>query len=174
MSKIDARVQRSRKKLTDALIDLSLEQGYETLTVAAVAERAQVAHSTIYRHYKSLDDLLIQVLRAMLQDTEKRLARHVNLYDEAVALYTCVKERRKLYRIYADLPPANPARQVISAEFAELMEARCEQPSKISSSSARTTATCSLMFEQPARIRQRTTMFVVAIAGGHLAPNPAG
>lgn len=124
---IDARVQRSRKKLTDALISLSLECGYESLTIAAVTERAQVAHSTIYRHYKSLDDLLIQIMRATLQETEKNLAPHLNLYDEAVALYTCVKEQRKLYRIYADLPPANPARQVISAEFAELMEARCEQ-----------------------------------------------
>ena len=89
MSKTDARIQRSRKKLTDALISLSLERGYESLTIAAVAERAQVAHSTIYRHYKNLDDLLIQILRAMLQETEKRIAPHLNLYDEAVALYSC-------------------------------------------------------------------------------------
>ena len=127
MSKIDSRAQRSRKKLADALISLSLERGYENLTIAAVTERAQVAHSTIYRHYKSLDDLLIQILRAMLEETEKRIAQHLNLYDEAVALYTCVKEQRKLYRIYAALPLTNPVRQVISADFAKIMEARCEQ-----------------------------------------------
>ena len=127
MDQIDARVQRSRKKLADALISLSLERGYENLTIAAVAERAQLAHSTIYRHYKNLDDLLIQILWAMLQETEKRIAPHLNLYDEAVALYSCVKERRKLYRIYAELPLTNPVRQVISAEFAKLIEARCEQ-----------------------------------------------
>ena len=127
MSKIGARAQRSRKKLADALISLSLERGYENLTIAAVAKRAQVAHSTIYRHYKSLDDLLIQILQAMLQVTEKRIAQHLNLYDEAVALYTCVKEQRKLYCIYAALPLTNPVRQIISADFAKLMEARCEQ-----------------------------------------------
>ena len=127
MDQIDARVQRSRKKIADALISLALERGYENLTIAAVVERAQLAHSTIYRHYKNLDDLLIQILRAMLQETEKRIAPHVNLYDEAVALYSSVKAQRKLYRIYAELPLTNPARQVIAADFAKLIEARCEQ-----------------------------------------------
>lgn len=127
MDQSTARVQRSRKKLADALISLSLEQGYENITIAAVTERARVSHSTIYRHYKSLDDLLLRILRVALQQTEARISQHLSLYDEAVALYGCVKEYRKLFRIYAELPPTNRVRQVFSAEFAKLIEARCEQ-----------------------------------------------
>lgn len=56
--KIDRRVQRTRQLLRDALMALIAEKGYQALTVQDVTDRANVARTTFYLHYKDIDDLL--------------------------------------------------------------------------------------------------------------------
>jgi len=55
----DRRVQRTRKFLQDALMALILEQGYETITVQDIIDRANVGRSTFYDHYLDKQDLLL-------------------------------------------------------------------------------------------------------------------
>jgi AcrR family transcriptional regulator len=57
--KIDARVQRTRDALGDALIALMQEKPFDTITVQDVLDRAQVSRSTFYTHYSDKDDLLM-------------------------------------------------------------------------------------------------------------------
>lgn len=63
MSSTDPRLVRSRNKLLDGATALLVEGGAEAVTVDAVSERSGVAKSTLYRHFPSRDDLLVEVLR---------------------------------------------------------------------------------------------------------------
>jgi transposase-like protein len=56
--KSDRRVQRSKRALREALVQLMIEKGYEETTVADIAERADVGRSTFYTHYADKEDLL--------------------------------------------------------------------------------------------------------------------
>lgn len=58
----DRRVARSRRALKEALTDLILEQGYESVTVQEVIDRADVGRSTFYAHFLDKDDLLMAIL----------------------------------------------------------------------------------------------------------------
>lgn len=58
----DVRVRRTRQLLLQALFDLTIEQGFATVTVAAIAGRAMVNRSTFYRHYLDKYDLLDRYL----------------------------------------------------------------------------------------------------------------
>jgi len=60
----DPRIARSRAKLLAAARQLLLEGGLRGFTVDAVAERSGVAKSTLYRHWPSVNDLLLDVLRS--------------------------------------------------------------------------------------------------------------
>jgi AcrR family transcriptional regulator len=55
---MDRRVQRTRTALINAFTELLLGQGYEELTVAQVAQRADVGRSTLYEHFRTKEDLL--------------------------------------------------------------------------------------------------------------------
>ncbi len=65
----NARVQRSRSRIIEASIDLIVEQGANALTVDAIAERSGVAKSTLYRHWRSIDALILDVFRAAVPPT---------------------------------------------------------------------------------------------------------
>jgi AcrR family transcriptional regulator len=54
----DLRVRRTRKLLTQALIELTIEKGFAALTVQDIADRAMVNRATFYRHYLDKHDLL--------------------------------------------------------------------------------------------------------------------
>ena len=61
-AKPDRRVARSRRALKEALTDLILEQGYESVTVQDIIDRADVGRSTFYAHFLDKDDLLMAIL----------------------------------------------------------------------------------------------------------------
>ena len=65
----NARVQRSRARIVEASIDLIVEDGAHALTVDAIAERSGVAKSTLYRHWRSIDALVLDVFRAAVPPT---------------------------------------------------------------------------------------------------------
>jgi len=71
--KIDRRVKRSRSLLSEAVMSLILEKGYEAVTIRDITERADVAYVTFFRHYKSKDELLAYCLQAGMRDLQTRI-----------------------------------------------------------------------------------------------------
>lgn len=65
---LDPRVARSRTKVIDAATQLLIEAGPRAVTVDAVVERSGVAKSTLYRHWTSREDLLVEVMRCNVPD----------------------------------------------------------------------------------------------------------
>jgi AcrR family transcriptional regulator len=68
MTKPDRRVGRTRDLLQKALIDLIDEQGYDSVTVQDIVDRANVARTTFYVHFTSKDDLFISCHEAIVSD----------------------------------------------------------------------------------------------------------
>jgi AcrR family transcriptional regulator len=62
------RAARSRARLLAAATELLVESGPRAVTVDAVAERSGVAKSTLYRHWGSRTDLLVDVMRTNVPD----------------------------------------------------------------------------------------------------------
>lgn len=59
---LDRRVQKTRKLLQDALIELVAEKGYETITIQEILDKANVGRSTFYAHFQDKDQLLHSIL----------------------------------------------------------------------------------------------------------------
>jgi len=55
---MDKRIQRTKRRLSEALINLILERGYENVTVQDILDKADIGRSTFYSHYEDKDQLL--------------------------------------------------------------------------------------------------------------------
>ena len=62
MNREDKRVRRTREALAEALIALTIEKGYEAVTIQEITDRAGVGYRTFFRHYTDKDALLGDVL----------------------------------------------------------------------------------------------------------------
>lgn len=62
MNENDLRVQRTRRLLREALIDLITSHGYEPVTIRDITSKAQVGYKTFFRHYESKEALLQAII----------------------------------------------------------------------------------------------------------------
>lgn len=126
MNKLDSRIVRTRRALAESLIALALERGFENLSIAMVTERAGVGNRTFYRHFLSLDDLLIQTLTSAFQDLKERAFEAETPHGEVVAFFSFIRDHPGVLRVYVNLPWDHPARQVILTEAARFVNERYE------------------------------------------------
>ena len=71
--KLDRRVVRTRRMLRDALIALIEERGYDPITVQDITDRADLARTTFYLHYKDKDELLFSSMQEIYDDLLSRI-----------------------------------------------------------------------------------------------------
>lgn len=64
----DRRVRRTQKLLAQALIALTLEKGYDAITIRDITDRAEVGYATFFRHYHDKDSLLKDVVDVVLDE----------------------------------------------------------------------------------------------------------
>lgn len=64
----DRRVKRTQQLLARALIALTLEKGYEAITIRDITERADVGYATFFRHYADKEALVQDVADVVLED----------------------------------------------------------------------------------------------------------
>ena len=60
--KIDRRVLRTRKQLSEALFGLIFEKEYESITIQDITDRADLNRATFYLHYGTKEELLAAAL----------------------------------------------------------------------------------------------------------------
>jgi TetR/AcrR family transcriptional regulator, regulator of autoinduction and epiphytic fitness len=65
VAELDPRVERSRRVILEAVLDELGEVGYGALTIEAVAARAGVGKSTIYRHWPGKLELVEDAFRTL-------------------------------------------------------------------------------------------------------------
>ena len=65
---LDPRIARSRAAVISAATELLVEAGPAAVTIDAIVARSGVAKSTIYRHWTSRDDVLLDVMEVCAPD----------------------------------------------------------------------------------------------------------
>ncbi|KRC59241.1 TetR family transcriptional regulator [Agromyces sp. Root81] len=73
---MDVRVERTRRSLQDALLDLARERPLDEVTVAEIAARAGVNRSSFYQHYSEKETLLADALDAAAEAAAATLPGH--------------------------------------------------------------------------------------------------
>jgi AcrR family transcriptional regulator len=68
MVKTDRRVQRTREMLQKALIEILQERNYNTITIQEIVDRANVARTTFYVHFRDKDELFLSCHEAMVNE----------------------------------------------------------------------------------------------------------
>lgn len=97
---IDRRILKTRKLLSDALISLIIEKGYDAVTIQDIIDRANVGRSTFYAHFENKEQLLLaghttfkQILEEGRTSPENRLAEpDINF----LALFEHIAENHQL------------------------------------------------------------------------------
>ncbi|MEO6012881.1 MAG: TetR/AcrR family transcriptional regulator [Devosia sp.] len=100
--KMDRRTQRTRQSLHHALMELIMERGYDAISVADIADAANVGRSTFYLHYTDKDDLLrsgLGYLKVMLMHPAAIGGDASQLFHFSRFLTEHLKEQRKLYQV---------------------------------------------------------------------------
>jgi AcrR family transcriptional regulator len=128
MQKTDRRVERTHQLLTNALVSLIIEKGYEAVTIKDITERANVAYVTFFRHYKDIDELLVTMLEAVVEEIGALMEQmnpdffsgsHV---EKGALIFKHAAENSRLYRILLSSPGASKiVRRVKEAIAADIV-----------------------------------------------------
>ena len=103
----DLRIRRTHKFLQEAMIELITEQGFESITVGDIAERAMINRATFYRHYQDKYDLVANIFEAAanhLMENMKPTSKDTgwskmeSMLEMWIQLFEHVAENARLYR----------------------------------------------------------------------------
>jgi len=103
----ELRVRRTRKLLWKALIELTTEKGYDSVTVKDITGRAMINRVTFYRHYEDKNDLLMRGMDEIMDDLNERSEPpltdwRISLHEppsNALVFFEHVWEYAQFYRV---------------------------------------------------------------------------
>ncbi|MCY4062392.1 MAG: helix-turn-helix domain containing protein [Chloroflexi bacterium] len=117
----DRRVARTRRSLSEALISLSQEFGYERVSIRDLTERADVGYATFFRHFRSKDDLATYCVRSTSEEFMRAVQSAQTLHEESLALYQALNEHRDVCLFGLSLPRDHPALEPVWEEITQWM-----------------------------------------------------
>ena len=124
MPKLDRRMARTRKKLTETFIDLALEIGYDRVSIRQLARRAGTGSSTFYRHFRDKEDLLMNIILDLVNGSREAAAPAQSPREEAALWYRYVQQNQRAFRLLLDIPEEHPARQAYRRACADVVRQR--------------------------------------------------
>lgn len=98
MRKTDKRIEATKTKLRNALLELRRERRMDSITISLICERAKVNRNTFYSHYSSVEALVDEVDKQFLDYFTEEIRNAMkkpmvnSLYDFFICLLTSVKE----------------------------------------------------------------------------------
>lgn len=132
LEKTDRRSLRSQRLLSEALIALILEKGYAAVTIKEIADRADVAYVTFYRHYRDKDDLLNAILSTSLialveqiETAAREAFAERKDTREGLLVFRHVQEHANLYRILLSSQGILRVRKQVQDRIAEVFLRTC-------------------------------------------------
>jgi AcrR family transcriptional regulator len=73
--KEDRRIQKSRKAINKAFIDLLVEKGFSAISVHDIAKKADINRGTFYLHYQDKYDLFKQYVDELLRELSENVGK---------------------------------------------------------------------------------------------------
>ena len=130
-SKEDPRVRKTRRLLRDALVSLILEKDYASVSIKEITSRADVAYITFFRHFESIDRLLMEVLDeglAELQGHIETLAKQSEtsaLETEGRLIFEYIGQKADLFRILFKSQSVIRVRKKVVQNIAVIFQKSC-------------------------------------------------
>jgi len=130
-SKEDPRVRKTRRLLRDALVSLILEKDYASVTIKEITKHADVAYITFFRHFESIDQLLMEVLDeglAELLGHIETLAKHSETSadeTEGRLIFEYIKQKADLFRILFKSQSVTRVRKKVVQNIAAMFQKSC-------------------------------------------------
>jgi AcrR family transcriptional regulator len=129
--KLDPRVRRTRRLLREALISLMLEKDYVSISIKEITERAEVAYITFFRHFESLDQLLMEVLDEGLAEllvhieTLAKRSETSALETEGKLIFEYIQQSADLFRILFKSQSVTRVRKKVVQNIAVIFQKSC-------------------------------------------------
>jgi AcrR family transcriptional regulator len=129
--KVDPRVKRTRRLLRDALVSLILEKDFASISIKEITERAEVAYITFFRHFESLDQLLMEILDdglGELQTHIESLAKQSEtsaLETEGMLIFEYIGQKADLFRILFKSQSVTRVRKKVVRNIAAIFQKSC-------------------------------------------------
>jgi len=129
--KVDPRVKRTRRLLRDALVSLILEKDFATISIKEITERAEVAYITFFRHFESLDQLLMDVLDEGLAElivhieTLAQRSESPALETEGMLIFEYIGQNRDLFRVLFKSQSVSRVRKKVVRKIAVIFQKSC-------------------------------------------------
>ncbi|HEX3051092.1 MAG TPA: TetR/AcrR family transcriptional regulator [Aggregatilineaceae bacterium] len=136
MSNLDRRVQRTRKLLQDAMMQLIREKGYDAITVQDILDRANIGRATFYAHYQSKEDLFLAhhddlVLTVGLEPLTAEQLLSPDPPPSLVAFLELLGHNRSLYQVIIHSRDSDRIRQglraAVSVNLADCLQSGFEK-----------------------------------------------
>jgi AcrR family transcriptional regulator len=99
--KLDRRVRRTRRQLSNAMLELLVERDYESITVQEITTRADLNRATFYHHFNHKDELLA----AALEDRFDELVASFGDLPTGIALWEDRTPELLTFRHVAEYAP---------------------------------------------------------------------
>lgn len=128
---VDPRVRRTHRLLRDALGSLILEKDYASISIKEITDRAEVAYITFFRHFESLDQLLMEMLDeglAKLIVHIETLAKHSEtsaLETEGRLIFEYIEQKADLFRILFKSQSVTRVRKKVVRNIAVIFQRSC-------------------------------------------------
>lgn len=131
-NKTDPRVRRTRRILREALVSLILEKDYTSISIKEITGRADMAYITFFRHYTSIDEILLEVLDEGLAELLSHIAALAGKTDdpanevEGKIIFEYIKEKSDLFRILLKSQSVTRIRKSVIQNIATMYEDSCD------------------------------------------------
>jgi AcrR family transcriptional regulator len=128
---VDPRVRRTRRLLREALASLMLEKDYASISIREIAGRADVAYITFFRHFESMDQLLMEIL----DDGMAELIVHIetlaqnsessSLEIEGKLIFEYIQQKADLFRVLFKSQSVTRVRKKVLKKIALIFQKSC-------------------------------------------------
>jgi AcrR family transcriptional regulator len=104
-SRHERRRLRTRNLLIQTTLQLVLEQGYESITIQEITDRADLGRGTFYIHFKDKEEVIWTAFRELFEELEQEAHRQLdrNLpqveYFGLLNIFRHADKNRDLYRV---------------------------------------------------------------------------
>lgn len=102
---------RTRQAINEAAMALFLDRGYEQVTLREVADAADVAPSTLFKHFPTKEALVFDLDR----DIEDELVRAVTELKSGVTVLDALREHMETHYLHGSGGDDDPVRRLIDA-----------------------------------------------------------
>ena len=137
---VDMRVRRTSKFLWEALMSLLTEHDFESITVAAICERALVHRTTFYKHYEDKYMLLFNGIQDELDllfevhdsavDKPLEMDEESDLMTRVLAVFEHVLKRERFYRLMLTGDGFSKFSTLLRKSLADRFELRLQRAEK--------------------------------------------